>query len=153
MGAPKASDKLKDMLNRAVAAELAAIIQYMWQHVTMTGLEAEAVGGAVRGIAMAEMGHAEQIAERLNYLGGMPTVKPNPIFVGGTIEAMLKVNVKTEEDAVVLYEEIIQQAKAEGDEETAFMFRQIILDEQCHHDTFLTLLGQKNEPAEPRIGD
>jgi bacterioferritin len=153
MSMPKASEALTDLLNRAVASELGAIIQYMWQHITMAGLEAESVGDAVRDISRAEMGHAERIAERLNYFGGIPTVKPDPIYVGGEIPAMLKVNITTEEAAIALYMDIVRQATEDGDEETALMFKQIILDEQDHHNTYLTLLGIKNEAAEPRIGD
>jgi len=36
--------------------------------------------------AIAEMKHAEAIAERLNYLGGIPTTKPTPIFIGTTLK-------------------------------------------------------------------
>lgn len=152
MAIPKASKELMNLLNRAVASEMGAIIQYMWQHVTMAGIEAEAVAGAVRGIAMTEMGHAEKIAERLNYLGGMPTVKPDPVYVGGAIPAMIKVNVGTEEQAIMLYREVITRAEADGDDETALMFREIILEEQEHHNTFLTLLGDKVGQGEPRLG-
>lgn len=149
---PRASRELIDLLNRAVASELAAIIQYMWQHVTMAGLEAEAVGAAVRSISMAEMGHAERIAERLNYLGGVPTVKPDPVYVGGSIAAMVGVDARTEEQAISLYRDVVRRAEEDGDDETALMFRQMIHDEQDHHNTFLTLLGTQAGPAEPKIG-
>ena len=149
----KASEKLTDLLQRAIAGEMQAAIQYMWQHVVMVGLESESVGPALRGIAMAEMKHAEQIAERLNYLGGIPTTKPNPIYVGGTIPAMLAVDVTAEEDTIALYMDVIAQAKEDDDHETALMFREIILDEQGHHNTLLTLLGRKSDVGEVRIGD
>ena len=151
---PKASEKLTDLLQRAVAIELQAIIQYMWQHVSMVGLEAESVGPALKGIAMQEMGHAEQIAERLNYLTGLqPTTKPDPIYVGGTIPAMLGVDVDAELATMDLYNQIIDQAKEDEDHETALMFREIILDEQEHHNILITLLGKKGDVGEPRIGD
>ena len=149
----KASEKLTDLLQRAIAGEMQAAIQYMWQHVVMVGLEAESVGPAIRGIAMSEMKHAEQIAERLNYLGGIPTTKPNPIYVGGTIPAMLAVDVTAEEDTIALYMDVITQAKEDDDHETALMFREMILDEQGHHNTLLTLLGRKSDVGEVRIGD
>ncbi|MCW3976815.1 MAG: hypothetical protein NWE77_02660 [Candidatus Bathyarchaeota archaeon] len=38
--------------------------------------------------------HAEVIAARLAYLGGTPTTKPNPIFVGGSVKEMLQTDVK-----------------------------------------------------------
>ena len=150
---PKASEKLTDLLQRAIAGEMQAAIQYMWQHVVMVGLESESVGPALRGIAMSEMKHAEQIAERLNYLGGIPTTKPNPIYVGGTIPAMLAVDVTAEEDTIALYMDIVAQAKEDDDHETALMFRELILDEQGHHNTLLTLLGRKSDVGEVRIGD
>ena len=153
MAAPKASEKLTDLLQRAIAGEMQAAIQYMWQHVVMVGLESESVGPALRSIAMSEMKHAEQIAERLNYLGGIPTTKPNPIYVGGTIPAMLAVDVTAEEDTIALYMDIIAQAKGDDDHETALMFRELILDEQGHHNTLLTLLGRKSDVGEVRIGD
>ena len=153
MVAPKASEKLTDLLQRAIAGEMQAAIQYMWQHVVMVGLESESVGPALRGIAMSEMKHAEQIAERLNYLGGIPTTKPNPIYVGGTIPAMLAVDVTAEEDTIALYMDVITQAKEDDDHETALMFREMILDEQGHHNTLLTLLGRKSDVGEVRIGD
>ena len=150
---PKASEKLTDLLQRAIAGEMQAAIQYMWQHVVMVGLESESVGPALRGIAMSEMKHAELIAERLNYLGGIPTTKPNPIYVGGTIPAMLAVDVTAEEDTIALYMDVIAQAKEDDDHETALMFRELILDEQGHHNTLLTLLGRKSDVGEVRIGD
>lgn len=150
----KISDALKDLLQRAIAIEMQAIIQYMWQHVCMVGLEAEAVGPALRGISMAEMGHAEKIAERLNYLCGcIPTTKPDPIYVGGDIPAMLQIDVEAEEATIALYEDVIRQAKLDNDDETAFMFRELILEEQGHHDTLLTLLGRKGDLGPVRIGE
>ena len=71
-----ATKKLKDMLNMAIAREISVSIQYMWQHVMVKGMYAEAIGPVFRTIALTEMLHAEQIAERLDYLGGEPTTKP-----------------------------------------------------------------------------
>lgn len=56
----------------------------MWQHVLARGPEGAAVGDAFKEIAIAEMKHAEQLAERLAYLGGKPTTKPNTIIAALT---------------------------------------------------------------------
>jgi bacterioferritin len=61
-------------------------------------------------VAMAEMKHAEKIAERLFYFDVSPTTKPNPIAKGGTPEQMLQADVKAEEEAITLYKDIIKQA-------------------------------------------
>ena len=68
-----ASAKLLDMLNQAIARELQVSIQYMWQHVQWKGVEHYAVTEELKKTAVAEMKHAEKIAERLWYLGGKPT--------------------------------------------------------------------------------
>lgn len=63
------------------------------------------------------MKHAEAIAERLNYLGGKPTTKPEPIIVGGTLKEMLEQDKKDEVGAIQLYKQVIQKARDEGDGE------------------------------------
>ena len=64
-----ASKKLMELLNRGIARELQVSIQYMWQHVSVTGIESAAVEDIFRRIGITEMKHAEEIAERLAYLG------------------------------------------------------------------------------------
>ena len=137
---PKVSKELKDMLNEAIARELSVSVSYMWQHVLMTGLQAIAVKDVIKKISIAEMRHAEAIAERLVYLGGRPTTKPTEIKVGDTLPDMMKINVGLEDGAIELYRRIITKAEAEGDTVTADMFHQILADEEDHHNTFTNLL-------------
>ena len=135
-----ASQKLLDMLNQAIAGELQAIIQYMWQHVQWKGVEHYAVIDGIEKVAIEEMKHAEKIAERLWYLGGKPTIQPSPIFVGDTLEEMLKSDAKAEVDTIAMYKEIIQLAEKEGDVATKEIFEEIEEDEEEHHDFFTSLL-------------
>jgi len=136
----KVSKELLDMLNQGIAREIQVSIQYMWQHVQWGGVRGFAVKNELQSIAVAEMKHAEKIAERLYYLGGTPTTKPDPIFVGKTLKEMIEQDVKDEEVAVKLYKKIIDKARAENDETTHHLFRDILEEEEDHHDTFITLL-------------
>ena len=136
----KASAGLLDLLNKAIARELQVAIQYMWQHVQWSGVKGFAVQGELKQLGIAEMKHAEKIAERLYYLGGIPTTKPTPIFVGKTLKEMIAQDVKDEEGAIILYKQIIEVARKAGDETTNRIFREILEDEEDHHDTFTTLL-------------
>jgi bacterioferritin len=138
----KVSDKLKDMLNAAIAREIGVSVQYMWQHVEVVGVKGIAVQDQFKQTAIAEMKHAEQIAERLWYLGGVPTIQPSPINVGKSLKEFLKLDTKAEEEAIVLYKKIIEQAQKEGDVTTAFMFKEILEDEEEHHDLFATMLEE-----------
>jgi bacterioferritin len=134
------SKKLLEILNEAIARELQVAIQYMWQHVQWSGVKGFAVQEELKKIAITEMKHAETIAERLFYLGGIPTTKPNPIFVKKTLKEMVAQNIKDEKNAIDLYKNIIEMAQKEGDTTTAFIFKQILEDEEDHHDTFTTLI-------------
>jgi bacterioferritin len=137
-----ASKELLAILNKAIAREVQVAIQYMWQHVQWIGVKGFAVHDEFKSIAVAEMKHAEAIAERLFYLGGIPTTKPDPINVGKTLKQMVQQDIKDEANAIKLYKEIIEMARKEKDETTAFLFMNILKDEEDHHDTFTTLFEQ-----------
>jgi bacterioferritin len=135
-----ASAKLLDMLNQAIARELQVSIQYMWQHVQWKGVEHYAVDEEFKNIAIAEMKHAEKIAERLWYLGGKPTTKPNVINVGDKLVEMLNFDVKAELEAISMYKEIMEIAQKEGDVATREIFEEIEEEEEEHHDFFSSAL-------------
>lgn len=140
------SGKLVDLLNKAIARELQVSIQYMWQHVQVTGLDGALVSGTFKKIAIAEMKHAEALAERLDYLGGVPTTKPEPVFVGGSLIEMLKQDEQDEEGAIELYKRGIQLASQEGDFTTRRLLEDILGEEEKHIDTFGKLLVGMTSP-------
>ena len=142
MSSMKMSAQLQELLNKAIAREIQVSIQYMWQHVQWRGEKGFAVQDELKKIAVTEMRHAEAIAERLFYLGGKPTTKPEPIFVGETLKEMIEQDRRDEEGAIQLYKQTIELAKKEGDETTKRLFRQILSDEEEHHDTFTSLLEE-----------
>lgn len=138
----KVSKALLDQLNEAIARELQVAIQYMWQHVQWGGVKGFAVTNELKSIGIAEMKHAEAIAERLYYLGAIPTTKPSPIFVGKTLKEMIQRDIQDEAGAISLYKQIIEAATKESDVTTAFLFKQILQQEEDHHDTFTTLMEE-----------
>lgn len=136
----KASKKMKELLNKAIARELQVSVQYMWQHVLWSGVKGFAVKDEFKKIAIMEMKHAEQIAERLSYMGERPTTKPEPIKIGDNLKEMISLDMKDEEGAITLYKEIIALARKEGDEVTCKLFSDILAEEEDHHDFFSSLL-------------
>ena len=107
----KASPKLTELMNQAIGGELQAIVQYMWHHIMIKGLNSASLSDVFEDIAVEEMKHAEKIAERLFYFDVSPTTKPNPIAVGGDTTQMLKADVKAEEEAI---RKVLAGAKREG---------------------------------------
>ncbi|MDH4163269.1 MAG: ferritin-like domain-containing protein [Nitrospirota bacterium] len=138
----KASTALTDMMQQAIAREIQVSVQYMWQHIMAKGLESAEIADVFEEVAVAEMKHAEKIAERLFYFDVVPTTKPSPIKVGGSLKEMLEADALAEEEAIELYKAIVKQADSEGDSTTRLLFEQILSDEEEHHDQFTTLLGR-----------
>jgi bacterioferritin len=138
----KASTTLTDMMQKAIAREIQVSVQYMWQHIMAKGLESAEIAETFEEVAVAEMKHAEKIAERLFYFDVIPTTKPSPIVVVSSLKEMLEADAKAEEEAIDLYKQIIKQTATEGDSTTRLLFEQILADEEKHHDTFTTLLGR-----------
>ena len=157
------SSEMLSLLNTAIARELQVSIQYMFQHAIGAGRLASSPGktpptrrskfvashsaywvpgATLKKTAIAEMRHAEAIAERVVRLGGEPTTQPEPITIGNIPEEMLKDDRDQESAAIKLYGRIVGLAKAENDDVTASLFRRILLDEERHLRVFLGLLGE-----------
>jgi bacterioferritin len=118
----------------------------MWQHVQVTGIDGTTVEDIFRKTAIAEMKHAERLAERLDYLNGVATTKPDPVFVGGSLIEMLTQDERDEEEAIEIYKEAIQAAAEEGDYTTRRMLEEILAEEENHINTFGKLLVGMTEP-------
>jgi bacterioferritin len=134
------AEQLLELLNKAISREIGVSIQYMWQHVMAMGMKSPEIKDIFEDIAIVEMKHAEKIAERLFYLGGTPTTKPTPIQVGDSLEEMIQLDLKAEDDALVLYSEIIKVADSEEDSTTRLLFEEIMSEEEEHKHTFTILL-------------
>jgi len=135
------SKEFLEKLNKAIARELQVSIQYMWQHVSWKHPKKE-IRDELKKIAIAEMKHAEDIAERLVELGGIPTTKPEEIKVGEEPAEMIERDVRDEEGAIKLYTEIIEGAEKLGDEATANLFKKILEEEKKHREYFMKALKQ-----------
>jgi bacterioferritin len=132
--------KLIDELNRGVAREITAIIQYSYHHVMAEGMESPAVSEMFEKVALEEMDHLEEFSDRINYFGGVPSTKPNPIKVGGTLQEMVKADLELEYEAIRMYKGQIAIAKEIGDTTTRLMLEKILTTEEEHADKWETLL-------------
>jgi bacterioferritin len=141
------------LLNRAVAAEISAILQYINQHekasllslrkkvsaleVVKESNKAKVVSDLLKTIFLVEMQHLEKISERIYLLGGECTVVPDPIpQVGGNAEDFVVLDRAAENTAIVLYRQIIAEALKRGDTTTRNMFEEIVRQEEEHYWAF-----------------
>lgn len=132
-----------DTLNELRARELAVIIQYMRHHYLATGTDGLAVADEFKAISIVEMKHAEELAERIDFLGGDPTIKPWNVETGQTtVEEMAAVDAAAETEAVEMYKAAIEEVGATGDVTTRRLLEDILADEEDHLDTFNKMLGK-----------
>ena len=138
------------LLNKAAASEISAIIQYTNQHekaallklrkrdtpmeVIKYSNKAQVVSELLKGVFMQEMEHLERISERIYLLEGETTTNPDPIpKVGADADEFLSLDHKAENDAILLYRRIIEEALKRGDTATRHMFEEIVQQEEEHY--------------------
>ncbi|MHA1525592.1 MAG: ferritin-like domain-containing protein [Promethearchaeota archaeon] len=139
------------MLNKALAAEFSAIIQYTNQHEKADGLErmrkkkaalevvtgknkASVVSGILKEVFMQEMEHLEMIADRIFEIDREALAHADPLpEIGDTVEDFIKLDREAENYAILLYRKIIDEATKLGDIKTKKMFEDIIQQEEEHY--------------------
>ena len=126
--------QLIELLNYDLAGELQAIIQYLQHGYLIAGVNRPQLHEVLEDISKDEMKHAEELAERIVAMGGVPTIKPRPIVQAKTIKNMLTADLKGEQQALKDYAERIEQAEKMGEIGTALILENILVDEQHHAD-------------------
>ena len=144
------TDDYYALLNKAIEAEISAIIQYTNQHekasllalrekntaleVVTESNKASVVSKMLKEIFMVEMDHLEKISERIYLIEGEATFTPDPTpQIGKTTDDFLKLDHEAENYAIVLYRKIIQEALKRNDTKTRRMFEDIVMQEEEHY--------------------
>jgi bacterioferritin len=131
------SQKVIDLLNEARSREMTAISQYMVQHYELEDSDYGKLASKFKEIAIAEMKHAEKLAERILFLKGEPTSKPDASAKKGQpITEMLNTNIGLESQAVKMYNEAAIICAAEKDQISKGLFEELLSDEEGHLDYF-----------------
>jgi bacterioferritin len=135
--------KIIAAMNVDLGLEMGAIIQYMHHHFVAEGMESPAIIDLFESIAKDEMKHMQKFGERVNYLGGDPTIKVAPVKTGGDLKKMIQDDLDGENFAIKTYKEHINLCAKMGDTTTRLMLEEIVSDEEGHADTWETTLGIK----------
>ena len=128
-------------LNRDLAGEYRAILQYLQHSYMLKGPERLTLGELFKKIAIGEMKHAEFLAEKIVALGGVLTVVPLPIVQPATAREMLQANLAAERQAIADYKERADQAEEYGDESLEVELEEIMAEETRHAEELEKLLG------------
>jgi bacterioferritin len=125
------------VLNKARAMELQAIHQYMNQHYGLDDMDYGELAANMKLIAIDEMRHAEEFAERIKELGGEPTTeKAGKVKAGQKVEAVFPFDANLEDHTIDTYNQFLLTCQENGDNVSAKIFEAILDEEQAHYNYF-----------------
>ena len=130
-----------ELLNKAIADELAAVHQYMYFHFICNDLGYDLLSGLFKRTAIKEMMHIELLAERILFLKGdveMEVSSPNLKI--HDIKQILEKAVQMESGSVIDYNSWAQLCAQEFDSASKQLFESLVVDEETHLDEFETEL-------------
>lgn len=126
-----------EALNKARSMELLAIGQYMNQHYNLDNLDYGELAKNLKLIAIDEMRHAEQFADRIKELDGEPTAGPaGDVHKGQDVRTVFPFDSALEDDTIAVYNQLLNTCRELGDSISAKLFETIIEEEQIHLNHF-----------------
>ena len=131
----KGDEKVIDFLNEALKNELTAINQY-WLHYRMLDNWGVArLAKFEREESIDEMKHADKLADRILFLGGLPNFQMlGRLRVGETVEEILKADLALEEEAIPQLKDAIAHSESVRDYVSRDLFADILESEEHHVD-------------------
>ena len=136
-----------EILQSVLATEIVCVLRYTQHAIVATGLASESVKAEFLEHASDEQGHAMQVAERINQLGGAPDFNPQTLTARSAAEyqtsddlvAMIRENLIAERIAVEHYRELVRYF-GDNDPGTRVMLEGLLSKEEEHASDMLDLL-------------
>lgn len=134
-------ERLIKLLNEDLSREYQAIIAYVNYSQVLKGPQYMKIADELEKHAAEELDHALKIAKQIDYLGGMPTVTPQPVKTSDKNEKMLKFDLENERVTIANYRRRVKQADELSEFALSEVLREILVDEQDHLIDLATALG------------
>ena len=135
--------KLLKELNKDLEWEYSAAIQYVQHASAITGAQYESIQKELIIHSQEEMMHAVMLSDQINFLGGVPTVDVEKRETDSDSLAMLKQDLKGEDNAIDRYKERITQAEALKEYGLRRVLEDILIQEEEHKRDLLTVIKSK----------
>lgn len=139
------SEEVIDLLRRAYADEIETVTNYLANAINLDGVRAAEIRESLQADVQEELGHAQQLGERLKQLESRPpgsmalemhqdTLQPpdDPTDVLAVIEGVIE----AEDDAIRGYRELIVAAREADDPVTEDLAISLLGDEEAHRREF-----------------
>ena len=139
------TERVVDLLRTAYMDELETVMNYQTNAIVLDGVRAEEIKESLRADIQEELGHAEQLGQRLKQLDARPpgsaafTARQDslqPPADSTDVLAVIEGVLDAEEDAIATYRELVDVADAAGDPVTEDLAVMLLSDEEAHRTEF-----------------
>lgn len=128
-----------ELLNKAVADELAAVHQYMYFHFHCDDQGLDLLANLFKRTAIEEMIHIERLAERILFLKGEVEIKTDAeVEKLHKVKDMLELGCKMEQNSAIAYNKWANECAANADSVSKKLFEDLVVDEERHFDQYDT---------------
>ncbi len=132
----KGDPKVIDFLNESLKNELTAINQYWLHYRLLDHWGVKRLAKFEREESIEEMKHADELAERILFLDGLPNFQLlGRLRIGETVEEVLRGDLELEIEAVAQLKEAIAHCESVRDYVSRDLFASILENEEEHVDT------------------
>ena len=148
------ASKSIELLNQGVADELQAVHQYMYWHFHLDDQGFAPLAGLLKRVAIMEMGHVEQLAERILFLGGdVKMAVAGPVETTTEPQAILERAAAMEQQAAAERERRAIETMAEGNKNAAILEADGKLEAAKREARAQVALAEASAEAIARISD
>jgi bacterioferritin len=149
--------KTIDILQAVLATEIVCVLRYTMHAVAATGISSEGVKAEFAQHAKEEADHMNQVAERINQLGGKPDFNPSGLATRAASEygsaenlvEMIKENLIAERIAVDHYRELVRYFGNDDPGTRAMMEGILTVEEEHANDMHDLLVAHEGRPMLP----
>jgi len=135
----KGDIKVIELLNEALKNELTAVNQYWLHYRLLDNLGIDRLAEFERHESIDEMKHADELAERILFLDGLPNFQMlGRLRIGENVEEILKADLELELEAVAQLKGAIAHCEKVHDYASRELFAKILTNEEEHVDTLET---------------
>ncbi len=128
-------DKVIDYLNQALTNELTAINQYWLHYRVLDNWGVTKLAEYERHESIDEMKHADELADRVLFLEGLPNFQAiHKLKVGESVEEILKADLALENEAIPLLKDAAEYCNSVKDFTSGQLFESILASEEEHVD-------------------
>jgi bacterioferritin len=140
-------EQVVQVLNEVLATETVCTLRYKNHYFMARGVHGDTVAGEFLQHAREEEAHADQVANRITQLGGVPNFNPEGLATRShaeyrevtELEDMIREDLAAERVAIATYSEIIRWL-GDDDVTTRRMMEEILAKEEEHADDLAILL-------------